>query len=132
MKSAMTASERWVAKRLKTSEARAEVAKMRAEIDIVDQLVRALEDRRAALGLSKVELARRISGDRGSLQRLLTAGGNPTLETYVGIAKALGCTVQLVEDQPARAAKAAPTKKATKSPAAKPKSKTKRENLANA
>jgi DNA-binding phage protein len=99
MKSAMTASERWVAKRLKKTSERDEVAAMRREIEVVDELVRALEERRAELGISKIELARRINGDRGSLQRLLKEGGNPTLQTYLSIAQALGCTVNLVKEQ---------------------------------
>lgn len=69
----------------------------RSEVDAVDRIVRALDEARIDLGISKAELARLISAKPEIVRRLLTAKSpNPTLGTIVKVAAALGYTVQLV------------------------------------
>jgi len=64
--------------------------KARAELDVVDQLVRALDDARVKTGMSKAVLARLISAKPEIVRRLFTSKANPTLETFTKIAAALG------------------------------------------
>lgn len=62
----------------------------RARIQATDSLVRALEDRRIELGLSKAELARRADMRPEVVRRLLgSSSSNPTLSTVVALATAL-------------------------------------------
>ena len=69
----------------------------RAEIDAVDQIIRALDEARVETGLSKAELARLISAKPEIVRRLFTyASANPTLGTIVKIASALGYRLELV------------------------------------
>lgn len=69
----------------------------RAEVDAIDQLVRALDDAREQLGLTKADLARAISAKPEIVRRLFTAEApNPTLSTVVKVAIALGYKLQLV------------------------------------
>ncbi len=71
--------------------------KIRSDIDIVDGLVRALDEARVSLGLSKAELARRVAAKPAMIRRLFTADEpNPTLATFVKLAEALGYDLSLV------------------------------------
>lgn len=71
--------------------------KARREVDAVDRIVRALDEARAGLGMTKAELARVISAKPEIVRRLLTAKSpNPTLATVVKVAAALGYAVKLV------------------------------------
>jgi transcriptional regulator with XRE-family HTH domain len=77
--------------------------KIRSEIDAVDALVRALDDARVAMGVSKVELARQISAKPAAIRRLFTAKQvNPTLATFAKLAEALGYEVLLAPKASAR------------------------------
>jgi hypothetical protein len=68
----------------------------RQEVDAVDQIIRALDESRIDLRISKAELARSISAKPEIVRRLLTAKSpNPTLATVVKIAAALRLRVQL-------------------------------------
>jgi ribosome-binding protein aMBF1 (putative translation factor) len=68
----------------------------RAEVDAVDRIVRALDEARVALGMSKAELARLISAKPEIVRRLFTSkAANPTLATVVKVASALGYTLEL-------------------------------------
>lgn len=65
---------------------------MSAELD----LVRALDDARARLHISKEELAARMGKRRESLSRLLNADdANPTLDTLTELVAALGLTAEI-------------------------------------
>jgi len=69
----------------------------RARIDAIDRIVRALDDAREQQGLSKAELARRTDKRAEFIRRLFTAEApNPTLETVVEVAAALGLEVELI------------------------------------
>ena len=92
-----TAFDRYVEKELKKPGTRAAYDKARAEIDSVDQLVRALDAMRVAAGVSKAELARSISAKPEIVRRLFTSrASNPTLATFAKLASALGQRVELV------------------------------------
>lgn len=79
----------------------------RAEIAATDALIRALERAREGRGISKAELARRMSVKPEIVRRLLTdAGGNPTVSTVLKVANALDCHLELVPNQGRRAAPA--------------------------
>jgi ribosome-binding protein aMBF1 (putative translation factor) len=81
--------------------------KARAEIDAVDQLVRALDAARIKTGMSKAELARVISAKPEIIRRLFTSKANPTLETVTKIAEALGYRLELVKGRKGPAHRAA-------------------------
>lgn len=68
----------------------------RREIDSVDALVRALDARREAAGISKADLARRVGAKAESIRRLFTAAApNPTLDTVLRLVVALDCRLAL-------------------------------------
>jgi hypothetical protein len=76
----------------------------RAEIDGVDGLVRALDEARVAVGLSKAELARRIDAKPEVVRRLFTTDApNPTMATVVKLATVLGLRFELVPHGPRKA-----------------------------
>jgi DNA-binding phage protein len=80
----------------------------RAEIDSVDRAIRALDEVRVDLGITKAELARRISAEPAVLRRLFTAEApNPTLATVVRLADALGYRLELVRGSEAGGRRAA-------------------------
>jgi DNA-binding phage protein len=68
----------------------------RARISAVDSVVRALDERRKALGLSKAELARQAGMRPEVVRRLLGAGpANPTLTTVISLASALSLDITI-------------------------------------
>jgi ribosome-binding protein aMBF1 (putative translation factor) len=74
----------------KSSEYRRALDEARTRISVTDRLVRALENRRLELGISKAELARRANMRPEVVRRLLGSGSsNPTLATFVSLAAAL-------------------------------------------
>jgi ribosome-binding protein aMBF1 (putative translation factor) len=81
--------------------------KARAEIDVVDQLVRTLDAARIKTGMSKAELARLISAKPEIVRRLFTSKANPTLETVTKIAAALGYRLELVKGRKSHGSRAA-------------------------
>ena len=85
-----TGAERYIADRLEDPEFADAYEDARRRIDDVDRIVRTIEDRRIALGLSKAELARRIGVRPEAIRRLLSGHhANPTLSTVVSLASAL-------------------------------------------
>lgn len=66
-------------------------------VETIDRLVNELDEARAALGLSKAELARAISAEPAVIRRLLSTGRrNSTIGTVAEVAAALGYKVALV------------------------------------
>jgi DNA-binding phage protein len=66
----------------------------RARIATVDGVVRALDEQRQILGLSKAELARRAGMRPEVVRRLLSSGSaNPTLATVISIASAMSLDI---------------------------------------
>ena len=63
----------------------------RRRVEAIDRLVRALDDRREELGLSKAELARRAELAPEAVRRLFSVDSpNPTIGTLTALADALG------------------------------------------
>lgn len=68
----------------------------RKRISAVDGVVRALEERRRDLGLSKAELARRAGMRPEVVRRILGAGpANPTLSTVISLASVMSLDVTI-------------------------------------
>lgn len=74
---------------------RERAAAFRRQIDMVDELMLAIDDRRIELGMSKAELARRVDRDASSIRRLFTSGGNPEITLVAALAEAVGMRVVL-------------------------------------
>jgi DNA-binding phage protein len=63
-------------------------------IATIDAIVNALDEARAAEGLSKADLARAIGVEPATIRRLFSAAGaNPTLGTLAEVAAALGLRI---------------------------------------
>jgi DNA-binding phage protein len=74
----------------------------RSRIAAIDSVVRALDERRKVLGLSKAELARQAGMRPEVVRRLLGAGrANPTLTTVVSLASAMSLDVTISGPDPA-------------------------------
>jgi DNA-binding phage protein len=72
-------------------------AEARAEVDEVDQFMRALEAARTASGLSKAELARLSKMPAAGVRRVLSSGdANPTIATVLGMLRTMGLGLQIV------------------------------------
>lgn len=68
----------------------------RARIAAVDRVVRALDERRRDLGLSKAQLARQAGMRPEVVRRILGAGpANPTLSTVISLASAMSMDVTI-------------------------------------
>lgn len=105
---AKTGFDRFLDEKLRDPSFRREFEEARAEIDATDSFIRALEGARASRGLSKAELARRMSVKPEIVRRLLTdERGNPTIGTVLKVATALDYRIELVPN-PVRTAPAAP------------------------
>jgi DNA-binding phage protein len=86
-----TGAERYLAHRLTDREYRTACEDAKERIDQIDSVIRALDDRRADLRLTKAELARRAGVKPEAIRRLFsTERPNPTLATLVALADALG------------------------------------------
>lgn len=101
-----TGFDKFLDRKLRDSSFREEFEVARAEIAATDALIRALEGARAGRGITKAELARRISVKPEIVRRLLTdAAGNPTVGTVLKVAAALDCHLELVPNRGRRAAR---------------------------
>jgi len=69
----------------------------RRRIEMVNELVWAIDVRRIELGLSKAELARRVDRDASSIRRLFSSGGNPEITLVAALADAVGMRVELAK-----------------------------------
>lgn len=92
-----TGAERYFNARAASSpEYRLALEAARARIAAVDDVVRALDERRKDLGLSKAELARQAGMRPEVVRRLLGAGSaNPTLSTVISLASAMSMDVMI-------------------------------------
>lgn len=96
-----TGFDKFVDAQMKDAGFAAEHRKAKREIDAVDRIVRRLDAARLELGMSKAELARRISAKPEIVRRLFTdEGANPTMATVVKLAAALDLKVELVPATP--------------------------------
>jgi len=93
----VTGADRYFAERTaKSSDYREALEEARSRIATIDLVMRALDERRNALGLSKAELARRAGMRPEVVRRLLGAGpANPTLATVVSLATVLSLEIEV-------------------------------------
>jgi len=90
MPEARTGAERYLARRLEDPEYREAYEQTRERIDQIDRVIRALDERRNELKLTKADLARRAGVKPEAIRRLFSAEKpNPTLSTLVALAGAL-------------------------------------------
>jgi ribosome-binding protein aMBF1 (putative translation factor) len=92
---AATGAQRYFEERAERSpEYRDALEDARSRVATIDRVVRALDEQRRALGLSKAELARRAGMRPEVVRRLLGAGPtNPTLATVVSLASVLSLDI---------------------------------------
>lgn len=94
-----TGFDKYVEARMGDQEFASAYRETRVEIDAVDALMRQLDQARQGANLSKADLARRASTPQESVRRLLTAKRtNPSLQTVVRLARAVGLRVELVRE----------------------------------
>lgn len=112
---ARTGAERYFEKQRTDPEYERAYQEAAATVRAIDHLVRSIDARREALGLSKAELARRAGLPPEAVRRLFTMRSpNPTATTLVALARAL--ELDLVAEpraKTARQARKVPTKKRT-------------------
>lgn len=85
-----TGAERYLAKRMESTEYSQAYERARAEVDLIDLVMNSLDRRRCELGLSKAELARRAQLTPAAVRRLFSSEtANPTLSTVAALAGAL-------------------------------------------
>lgn len=101
----LTGAERYLTGRLEDDDYRREFELARDRIAQIDTIIRALDERRAALDLTKSELARRANLKPEAVRRLFSADRpNPTLNTLVALAGALEIELRVKPRSPNRAA----------------------------
>lgn len=88
--------------RMADPEFEAEYARSQRVIAGIDAVMQRLDALRAQEGLTKAQLARRIGKDPATLRCLFSSQVNPTLETVVALADALGALVKVVPAHPAQ------------------------------
>ncbi len=90
MRQPRTGAERYFAEQKNDPEFRAAYEEAAWRIAAVDELVRSIEQRRVARGISKAELARRAGMLPEAVRRLFsTSSPNPTAATLIALAHAL-------------------------------------------
>ena len=99
-----TGGERYFAKQLKDPDYRAAYEEARERIARTDSLVRSLDERREARGMTKAELARQAGLPPEAVRRLFTVESpNPTATTLVALAEALDLELVAVPKKARRA-----------------------------
>ena len=92
--------DKYVKGRMKDPSFAAHYENATAQIDATDKLVQALDCVRLSNGMSKAELARRISAKPEIVRRLFTSrSANPTMSTVIAITKALGFHLTLMPNR---------------------------------
>lgn len=87
---------RLMAAQTEDPEFKAEYERARAEIALVDSVIRQLDALREEQGMSKAELARHIDRNASSIRRLFSSAQNPELLLVASIAVELGADIQIV------------------------------------
>ncbi len=91
-----TGAERYLKNRLKDPEYRSTYKDARKVISSIDELIRALDEKRERLSLSKAALAEEAGLQSAAIRRLFSAESpNPTISTVFAIADALDMEIEL-------------------------------------
>ncbi len=86
-----SAFDGFVREQLKSPSFAAEYKRAGAEIRAIDDFIREVEAARLELGMTKADLARKVSTTPEAMRRLLTSGdANPTLHTVLHVLEAVG------------------------------------------
>jgi DNA-binding phage protein len=92
-----TAFDRYVDEQKKSPTFAAEYERVGAEVRAVDDLIRLIDAERVDLGMSKADLARKVSTTPAAMRRLLTSGeANPTITTVLDVLAAVGMRLTLL------------------------------------
>ena len=95
-----TSFDRYLKTRLRDAEFKRQYKAARKTIDMVDALIRSLDEARESKGLTKADLAQLMDVKPEIVRRLLgTKHVNPTLETVEKMANALGYRLALLPTQ---------------------------------
>jgi DNA-binding XRE family transcriptional regulator len=95
MAKARTGAERYFANRMRDPEYREAYEEARERIAQIDALIRALDERREQLQLTKADLARLAGVKPEAIRRLFsTERPNPTITTLVALADALDMEIR--------------------------------------
>src|SRR5438067_6386278 len=95
---AKTGAEKYFDKQMRDPEFAAEYRAARAEIDAVDNVLRAIDGARAELGMSKRTLAARGRKSPAAVRKLFTVENpNPSFGTVAVLAKEVGYQLKLVK-----------------------------------
>jgi DNA-binding phage protein len=101
-----TAFDDFFDQQMRNPEVASAYAEARAEVDQVDQFMRALEAARTASGLSKAELARLSKMPAAGVRRVLSSeDANPTIATVLSILRTMGLGLQIVPTEKSRGSK---------------------------
>jgi DNA-binding phage protein len=96
-----TGAERYLAERVEDPVYRTAYEQAKERIEQIDNVIRALDERRAELNLTKADLARRAGVKPEAVRRLFSAEKpNPTLNTLVALAGALGLELRPAPRRP--------------------------------
>lgn len=100
-----TAFDRYVDEQKKSPTFAAEYERVGAEILAVDDLIRLIDAERVDLGMSKADLARKVSTTPAAMRRLLTSGeANPTITTVLDVLAAVGLRLTLLPSSASKSA----------------------------
>jgi DNA-binding phage protein len=115
-----TAFDRYVDEQKKSPSFAAEYERVGAEILAVDDLIRLIDAERVDLGMSKADLARKVSTTPAAMRRLLTSGeANPTITTVLDVLAAVGLRLTLLPGSASKPASVALTSKPVRKPTRK-------------
>jgi DNA-binding phage protein len=107
-----TAFDRYVDEQKKSPTFAAEYERVGAEIVAVDDMIRLIDAERVDLGMSKADLARKVSTTPAAMRRLLTSGeANPTITTVLDVLAAVGLRLTLSPSSASKPASVALTSK---------------------
>lgn len=111
-----TAFDRYVDEQKKSPTFAAEYERVGAEILAVDDLIRLIDAERVDLGMSKADLARKVSTTPAAMRRLLTSGeANPTITTVLDVLAAVGMRLTLLPSSASVALTSKPARKPIRS-----------------
>jgi DNA-binding phage protein len=98
-----SAFDRYVDEQKKNPDFAAEYERAGVEIRAIDDFVRRVDTARIEKGMSKADLARKVSTTPEAMRRLLTSrDANPTFQTILSVLEAVGLRFNVTDAPPAR------------------------------
>ncbi|HEX3346076.1 MAG TPA: hypothetical protein VHS09_15945 [Polyangiaceae bacterium] len=97
-----SAFDRYVDEQKKNPVFAAEYERAGVEIRAIDDFIRRVDAARVKLGMSKADLARKVSTTPEAMRRLLTSpDANPTFQTIISVLEAVGLRLSATDASPA-------------------------------